>query len=66
MNYLKPNVNKKTPNPTLVFDFPLSRCFEVELVNPTSKEEPVSMGINHQEVVLLPFNHDYPFQLHKT
>ncbi len=24
------------------------------------------MGINHQEVIFLPFNHEYPFQLHKN
>jgi hypothetical protein len=23
------------------------------------------MGINHQEVILLPFDHEFPFQLHK-
>jgi hypothetical protein len=23
------------------------------------------MGVNHQEVVFLPFNHDYPFILHQ-
>ena len=61
----KPNVAKKTPNPTVVFTFPNSTCFEIELLNPTKKELKVSMGINHQEVIFLPFNHEYPFQLHK-
>lgn len=64
--YSKPNVSKKTANPSLLFDFPNAQCFEIQLTNPTSKSEHVSMGINHQEVVFLPFNHDYPVALHKT
>lgn len=25
---------------------------------------PVSIGINHQEIMFLPFDHEYPFSLH--
>jgi hypothetical protein len=61
----KPDLSKKTPNPTIVYNLPQSPCFQIQLSNPSSKAINVSMGINHQEVIFLPFNHEYPLQLHK-
>lgn len=49
-----------------MYNLPTSVCFEIQLSNPTSKSIKASMGINHQEVLFLPFNHEYPFQLHKN
>ena len=58
-------MSRKTPNPTVLFSLPDQNFFVFELKNPSDKEKRVSMGINHQEVILLPFNHEFPFQLHK-
>jgi hypothetical protein len=61
----KPAMSKKAPNPTVLYSLPEHNFFIFELTNPGSKEERISMGINHQEVILLPFDHEFPFQLHK-
>jgi hypothetical protein len=55
---------KKTPSPTLLLSFPPHNCFAIEVTNPTAAATKVSMGINHQEVIFLPFNHEFPLQLH--
>lgn len=59
-----PKIRKKTPNPTLLLSLPEKNYFEIDLLNPSSKPEVISIGINHQELIILPFDHEFPFTLH--
>jgi hypothetical protein len=60
-----PPMRKKTPNPTVLYSLPAQKLIVIKMKNPSEAEQKVSIGINHQEVVLLPFNHEFPFPLHK-
>jgi hypothetical protein len=59
-------MRKKTPSPTMLFSLPAQKFFIIKAKNPNNKEETFTIGINHQEVIYLPFNHDFPFSLHKS
>jgi hypothetical protein len=59
-----PKMRKKTVNPTLLFSLPEQHYFEIILTNPINKPLPISISINHQELIMLPFDHEYPFALH--
>jgi hypothetical protein len=58
-------MRKKTPNPTLLFSLPAQPLFIFRMTSPSSTEQKLSIGINHQEVMLLPFDHEFPYALHK-
>lgn len=60
-----PPMRKKTPNPTILYSLPAQKFIIIKMKNPSDAEQKVSVGINHQEVILLPFNHEFPFPLHK-
>jgi hypothetical protein len=44
----KPPMSKKAPNPTLLLSLPQANYFKIALTTPSSEEEKVSLGINHQ------------------
>lgn len=58
-------MRKKTPNPTILYNLPAKNFIVIVMKNPSDKQQKVSLGINHQEVILLPFDHDFSFPLHK-
>jgi hypothetical protein len=60
-----PPMRKRTPNPTILYSLPAQNFIIIKMKNPSTAEQKISVGINHQEVILLPFNHEFPFPLHK-
>ena len=60
----KPPIRDKTPNPTLVYNLPDHIFFAIMLRYEGSGSAKVSLGVNNQEVVLLPLDKDYPFVLY--
>ena len=62
----KPPVKDKTPNPTLMYSLPAKNYFALFLTYHGNHEQSVSMGINHQEIMILPFDKEYPFVLHQN
>lgn len=50
----KPPVKDKTPNPTIMYSLPSYNYFAITLNYEGSKSAKVTLGINHQEVILLP------------
>lgn len=49
--------NKKTANPTVIMALPGNRLFQIQVTNENKEFEIVTLGINNQEVIYLPFNH---------
>lgn len=60
-----PKPPREGPNPTLLFLLPPKYHFEIILENNDDNSFPVSMGINHQEIMFLPLDHEYPFTLNE-
>ncbi len=61
----KTNFHKKTPNPTMVMSLPANKQFQIIISNENKQIELVTLGINNQEIIYLPFNHEFPVQLNK-
>jgi hypothetical protein len=61
-----PEMRKKTSKPTVLYPLPTARFYVIEVSNPTGEEIELSVGVNHQEVIFLPYEIDYPFPLANT
>jgi len=62
----KPKMNREAPSPILVFQLPQKTRFEIVLNNDRNESFPISIGINHQEIMFLPLGHEYPFAIHQS
>jgi len=56
-------MRKHTPNPTIVYSLPSSKLVSLELESDT--EAKVTLMINHQELIILPFEQEFPYELKK-
>lgn len=61
----KANFNKKTPNPTTIVALPGNKFYQIQVDNQNKAFEIITLGINNQEIIYLPFNHEFPLQLNK-
>lgn len=62
----KPPIKDKTPNPSIMYSLPAKNYFAFFLECKGSKGARVSLGINHQEIMILPFDKEFPFALHQA
>lgn len=44
---------------------PANKFFLIEITNPSKDIQLVTLGVNNQEIIYLPFNHELPVQLGK-
>lgn len=61
-----PSIKDKTPHPTIMYLLPNKKHLAVVLKYTGDHNEKISMGINHQEIMILPFDVEFPFILHKN
>jgi len=47
----------------VLYSLPTARFYSIEVSNPTGAEVELSVGVNHQEILFLPSQMDYPFPL---
>ena len=52
----RPPVKDKTPNPSIMYSLPAKNYFAFFLKSKSNKGARVSLGINHQEIMILPFD----------
>lgn len=64
-NTEKPPIKDKTPNPTIMYSMIDKNHLSVALTYKGSQAAKISLGINHQEIMILPFQVEFPFILHK-
>ena len=62
----KVNFTKKTPEPTMIIALPANKFFQISVENKNKHFELITLGINNQEVIFLPFNHEFPVQINKN
>lgn len=58
----KPPMRKKTPNPTITYSIPAEKKISVEVT--ADEDAKITLVVNHQELILLPFDQEFPFILH--
>lgn len=58
-----PNFKKKTPNPTMIMELPANKFFQIKVTSPDTNVQLLTIGINNQEIIYLPINHEFPVQL---
>lgn len=61
-----PTIKDKVPHPTLMYMLPNKNNLGITLEYSGDHSEKVSLGINHQEIMILPFENEYPFVLHSN
>lgn len=44
---------------------PANKLFQIDIVNPDKALQVITIGINNKEIIYLPYNHEFPVQLHK-
>ena len=53
----KTNFAKKTPNPTMIMSLPANKFFQISITNNNKEITLITIGINNQEIIYLPFGH---------
>lgn len=46
-----------------MYPLPVAKFYSIEIRNPTGIEIELSIGVNHEEVLFLPYETEYPFAL---
>lgn len=59
----KPDLKKKTPNPTMLMQLPAKKAYFFEVTNNNDKDTLFTLGINNREIIYLPFDHNFPVAL---
>ncbi len=47
----------------MLYPLPTAKFYCIEITNPTGTEIELFIGVNHQEVLFLPYDIDFPFPL---
>lgn len=63
MKIERPQLRPFAPNPTLVFDLPSYENFEFRMRFKGNSPSTVTVGINHEQFMILPSDFEYPFPL---
>ena len=50
----------------MILVLPPNKFFQITVENVNSMFELITIGINNQEIIYLPFSHEFPVQLNKN